>query len=103
MNLEKEYKATVVGFYQYMTNKEGAEISALLRHHTSKALYSVSKEATKYLAEAVTSEDIEDTHPLTATKKAKKLKDKYKRDYKKMMKDRWYEKPNSQITWETNI
>ena len=37
MNLEKEYKATMVGLYQYMTNKEDAQISALLRHHTGKS------------------------------------------------------------------
>ena len=42
MNLEKEYKATMVGFYQYFTNKEDAQISALLRHHAGKAIYSVS-------------------------------------------------------------
>ena len=47
----------------------------------------------KYLAEAGTSEDTEDTQPLNATKKTMKLKDKYKRDHKKMMKDRWSEKP----------
>ena len=58
MNQEKEYKATMVGLYQYMSNKEDAQVSALLRHHTGKALYSISKEATKYLAEARTSEDI---------------------------------------------
>ena len=97
MNLEKEYKATMVGLYQYMANKEDVQISALLRHHTGKALYSVSKESTKYLAEAGTSEDIEDTQPLTATKKANEFKDKCKRDYKKMMKDRWSEKND---TWE---
>ena len=51
-----------------MTNEEDAQISALLRHHTGKALYSLPK-------------------------KAKKLKDKYERDFKKMMKDRWSEKP----------
>ena len=68
-----------------------------LRHHTGKTPYSVSKEATKYLAEAGTSEDIEDTQLLTATKKSKKLKDKYKRDYKKMMKDGWSERP---IHWK---
>ena len=93
MNPEKEYKATMIGLYQYMSNKEDAQISALLRHYTGKALYSVSKEATKYLAEAGTSEDIEDSQPLTATKKAKKPLDKYKLDYMKIMKDRWSEKP----------
>ena len=92
MNLEKEYKAAMDGLYQYKTNKEDAQISALLQHHRGKALYSVSKEATKYLAEIGTLEDIEDTQPLTATKKAKKLKDKYKWDYQKMMKDRLSEK-----------
>ena len=49
MNQEKEYKATMVGLYQYMTNKEDVQISTLLKHHTGKALYSVSKEATKHL------------------------------------------------------
>ena len=76
-----------------MTNKEDAQISTLLRHHMGKAQYSVSKEATKYLDEAGTSEDIEDIQPLTATKRAKNLQDKYNGDYKKMMKDRWSEKP----------
>ena len=57
-----------------MTNKEDAHISALLRHHTGKALYSVSKEATKYLAEAGTSEDKEDTQSLTADKDGQKTK-----------------------------
>ena len=90
MNLEKEYKATMVGLYQCMTNKEDAQIIALLRHHTGTALYSVSRE---YLSEAGTSEDVEDTPTLSATKKSKKLKDKYKRDYMKMMKGRWSEKP----------
>ena len=69
MNLEKEYKATVAGLYQYITNKEDDQISALLRHYPDKALYSASKEATKYLTEAGIPEDIEDTQPLTATKK----------------------------------
>ena len=50
--------------YQYMTNKEDAQISALLRHHTGKALYSVSKEATKL-------EDIEGTLPLVCYKEGK--------------------------------
>ena len=59
-----------------MINKEDAQINAFVRHHTGKALYSVSKKATKYLAEGGTSEDTEDIQPLSATKKAKKLKDK---------------------------
>ena len=58
---EKEYKVTMVGFYQYMTNKDKAQTSAFLRHNACQALYSVSKEATKYLAKAGKSEDIEDT------------------------------------------
>ena len=36
MNLEKEYNATMVGLYQYMTYKEDTQISALLRHHRVK-------------------------------------------------------------------
>ena len=72
--------------------KDAAQICVLLRHHAWKTWYSVSKEAPKYLAEAGKSEDIEDTQPLTATKKAKKLTDKYNRDYKKIIEDRWSEK-----------
>ena len=52
-----------------MTSKEDAQISAFLRHHTVKALSSVSKEAMKYLVEAETSGDTEDSQPLTATKR----------------------------------
>ena len=37
MNLEKEYKATMIGLCLYMTNKEDAQISALLRHNLGKA------------------------------------------------------------------
>ena len=47
VNLEKEYKAAMVGLYQYMTNKEDAQISALLRCHTGKALYLVSNTQVK--------------------------------------------------------
>ena len=39
MNLEKEYKPTMDGLYQYITNKEDAQISALLKHHMGKSLY----------------------------------------------------------------
>ena len=45
MNLEKEYKATMIGLQTYMTNKDGVQIQAVLRHQTSKALQSVPKEA----------------------------------------------------------
>ena len=52
MNLEKEYKATMVGLHKYMTNKEDSQIQAVLRHHTSKALHSMTNEAEAYLTEA---------------------------------------------------
>ena len=47
MNLEKEYKATMV-------NKEDSQIQAVLKHHTGKALHSIPKEAEAYLTEAGT-------------------------------------------------
>ena len=34
MNLEKEYKATMVGLHKYMMNKEDSQIQAVLRHQT---------------------------------------------------------------------
>ena len=49
MNLEKEYKATMIGLQTYMTNKDDVQIQAVLRHQNSKALHSVPKEAEKYL------------------------------------------------------
>ena len=51
MNLEKEYKATMIGLQTYMTNKDDVQIQAVLRHQNSKAFYSVPKEAEKYLTE----------------------------------------------------
>ena len=37
MNLEKEYKATMVGLHKYMMNKEDPQIQAVLKHQTAKA------------------------------------------------------------------
>ena len=78
----------MVGLSKYMIEKDDPQITAFLNHQTSKALYSVPKEARKYLLEAGTQEDLQDTQPMTATQKAKKLKDRYKRDYKKLMRER---------------
>ena len=38
MNLEKGYKSTMIGLQTYMTNKDDAQIQAVLRHQNSKAL-----------------------------------------------------------------
>ena len=78
MNLEIEYKATMVGLHKYMTGKNDPQIQAVLRHHNSKALYSVPKEAAKYLNEAGTIQDLTIDINRTATWKAKQLKLKYK-------------------------
>ena len=92
MNLEKEYKATMIGLQTYMTNKDDVQIQAVLRHQNSKALHSVCKEAEKYLTEAGTTDDMTNDHGKTATWKAKQQKLKYKEDYKKMVRDKWKEK-----------
>ena len=47
MNLEKEYKGTMIWQQTYMTNKDDVQIQAVLRHQNSKALHSVPKEAEK--------------------------------------------------------
>ena len=88
MNLEKEYKATMIGLQTYMT-KDDVQIQAVLRHQNSKALHSVPKEAEKYLTEAGTTGDTTNDHGKTATWKAKQLKLKYKEDFKKMVRDKW--------------
>ena len=67
MNLEKEYKATMIGLQAYMTNKDDVQIQAVLRHQNSKALHSVCKEAKKYLIEAGTTDDMTNDHGKTAT------------------------------------
>ena len=90
MNLEKEYKATMVGPRKYMMNKEASEIQAVLRHHTGKVLHSIPKEAEACLTEAGTKDLI--TNNLPKSWKAKKLKLKYKENVNKLMKDRWKEK-----------
>ena len=45
MNLEKEYKATMIGLQMYITNKDDVQIQAVLRHQNSKTLHSVLKKA----------------------------------------------------------
>ena len=92
MNLEKEYKATMIGLQTYITNKDDVQIQAGLRHQDSKALHSVTKEDEKYLTEAGTTDDITNDHGKTAMWKAKQLKLKYKDDFKKMVRDKWKEK-----------
>ena len=92
MNLEKEYKATMVGLHKYMMNKEDSQIQAVLRHLTGKALHSIPKEAEAYLTEAGTKDLITNDLPKPATWKAKKLKLKYKEDVNKLVRDRWKEK-----------
>ena len=92
MNLEKEYKATMIALQTYMTNKNDIQIQTVLRHQNAKALDSVPKEAEKYLTEAGTTDDMTNDHGKTATWKAKQLKLKYKEDFKKMMRDKWKEK-----------
>ena len=92
MNLEKEYKATMIRLQTYMTTKDDVQIQAVLRHQNSKALHSVPKEAEKYLTESGTTNDIINDHGNTATWKAKQLKLKYKEDFKKMVRDKWKKK-----------
>ena len=92
MNLEMEYKATMVGLHKYMMNKEDPQKQAVLRHQTAKALHSISKEAEVYLIEAGTKDLITNDLPKSATWKGKNLKLRYKEDVKKLVKDRWKEK-----------
>ena len=92
MNLEKEYKATMIELQTYMTNKDDVQIQAVLRHQNSKVLHSVCKEAEKYPTEAGTTDDMTSDHGNTVTWKAKQLKLKYKKDFKKMVRDKWKEK-----------
>ena len=67
MNLEKEYKATMVGSHKYMINKEDPQIQAVLRHQTAKTLHSIPKEAEAYLTEAGTKDLITNDLPKSAT------------------------------------
>ena len=91
MNMEKEYKATMIGLQTYMTNIDDVKIQAVLRHQNSKALHSVPKEAEEYLTEAGTTDGINNDHGKTAIWNAKQLKLKYKEDFKKMVRDKWKE------------
>ena len=56
MNLEKEYKATMIGLQKYVTNKDDIHIEAVFRQQNSKALNSVPKEAETYLNDAGTTD-----------------------------------------------
>ena len=98
----KRYKATMRELHTYLTKKDNVQIQAVLRHQNSKALHSVPKEAEKYLTEAGTTDDMTNVHGKTATLKAKQLKLKYKEDFKKMVRDKWKEKPcmeSSPTSW----
>ena len=92
MNLEKEYKATIIGLQTYITNKDNIQMQVILRCQNSKALYSVPKEAEKYLHEAGTTDDMSNDHGRTAIWRAKLLKLKYKKGFKKMVRHKWKEK-----------
>ena len=92
INLEKEFKATMVGLHKYMMNKEDSQIQPVLRHQTAKALHSIPIEAEAYLTEAGTKDLITNDLPKSATWKAKKLKLKYKEDVNKLVRDRCKEK-----------
>ena len=92
MNLEKEYKATMIELQTYMTNKDDVQIQAVLRHQNSKTLHPVPKIAEKYLTETGTTDDMTNDHGKTATWKAKQLKLMYKEDFKKMVSDKCKEK-----------
>ena len=91
MYLEQEYKAAMMGLLRYMTNKD-IFIHAVDHHKNSTALYSVPKEAETYLHEAGTIDDVSNDHGKATTWKANKLKLKYKKDYKKLVKDKWKDK-----------
>ena len=89
MNLEIEYKATMVGLHKYITGKNDPHIQVVVRHHNSKALHSAPKEAAKNPIEAGTLQDLTMDINRTATWKAKQLKLNYKKDAKKMVKNKW--------------
>ena len=89
MNLEMEYKATIIGLRKYMISKVDSQIQAVLRHQNSKALHSVPKEAETFTTEAGTIDLITSGLSKTATWKVKKLILKYKKDCKKLVKNKW--------------
>ena len=73
MNLEKEYKATMVGLHKYVMNKEDSQIQAVLRHQTAKALHSIPKEAEAYLTEAGTKDLITNDLPKSGNSSIKRM------------------------------
>ena len=92
MNEEHEYKAKMTGLQKYMTNKDDIQIQAIHQHQNSKAVHYVTKKAETYLHKARTIHYMSSNHDKAATWKAKKLKLKYKEDYKKLVKDKWKDK-----------
>ena len=75
-----------------MSGKNDPQIQAVQKHHNSKDFHSIPQEAAKYLNEAGTLLDLTIDINRTATWKAKQLKLKYKKDTKKMVKDKWKDK-----------
>ena len=71
MNLEKAYKAPMIGICKCMVTKDDIQMKTLLKHQSSEAFFSVPKEAEKYLAEVEITDDIDD-HLKRASQKAQK-------------------------------
>ena len=97
MNLENSTRATMVRVHMYLIEKNDIQITALLKHQQNKALHSLPTEAEMYLTETGTIDDVNDNHPTAAIKKAKMMKDKYRRHYKKLGKEEVYQETNA---WE---
>ena len=45
MNIEQEYKATMVGLDKYLTEKSDIKVTTLFKHQQNNGLCSVPKEA----------------------------------------------------------
>ena len=71
----------MVRFHKYLKHMNDIQVTDLLKHQQAKVLYLEPKQTERYLTDAGTTDDVNETHPTTATKKNKNLKCKYMRDF----------------------
>ena len=92
IQIELTYKITTAGLETYLRENKYSMMKLVLEHEKKKKLYSVTKEATKFLQElGIDQTQYKETD--SVTKKAKEIKNLVKKQGKEQIRIRWEQKP----------
>ena len=92
IQIELTYKITTAGLETYLEECKDSMMKLVLEHEKKKRLYSVTKEATKFLQE-LGIDQTQDKETDSVTKKAKEIKNLVKKQGKEQIRIRWEQKP----------